>query len=253
MCEFKSGIILKDRVVVEDTDSHTEMLHNLGIKDDKLDTNHVKFELVPKGDYFNGFFTDIDTWKFIVDQDILPEWFIPEYDEKRARDEVKLWAKERIFVNIDTPLIFDQPNRYFVKNCTDVQLRLGGKIHCCLNSKIRHMTDNSSISFVGNRSVIIRMSGNSRVSELIGSSHIARMHDSSSVIIVSQTSSIGFMMGKSSVYIINDGCHIGRMMDKSTASGRYSPENITIYDNAVYEHITQNGKVNYYAEGVKKP
>lgn len=54
MCRFKSGIILKDKVVIapEDNDSHSDLLESLGIEDSYIGASKtfVRAELVPKND-----------------------------------------------------------------------------------------------------------------------------------------------------------------------------------------------------------
>ena len=88
MCQTKSGIIFKDRVYLPlDEDSHSQMLIDLGIKDDKPFPEFVKFEITPKdGNVFNH---DIANWEFAVDQDSTPDW----YDEKKSEAEVKIELK----------------------------------------------------------------------------------------------------------------------------------------------------------------
>ena len=56
MCQFKSGIILKDWVFVPDYDSHSDMLECLKIKDTKQNAERlfVRAELIPEnGDPFS--------------------------------------------------------------------------------------------------------------------------------------------------------------------------------------------------------
>ena len=80
MCQTKSGIILKDRIFLPDYDSHGKMLEELKIADTRENAERlfVRAELVPPaGDVFS----DISTWIFRVDQDILPEWFVAECEE----------------------------------------------------------------------------------------------------------------------------------------------------------------------------
>ena len=71
MCEFKSGIIFKNRVVVapEGNDSHSDLLESLGVEDtaENATTKFVKAELLPPDDEW---WTNPSTWKFHVDQDI---------------------------------------------------------------------------------------------------------------------------------------------------------------------------------------
>jgi len=102
MCKFKSGIITKNGVTLAPmyNDSHSNLLKTMGIEDNHVNAMKVfvRAELIPP----NGDKTaDIKKWKYIVDQDIVPDWY--EEDAKRYEEEmretVRSWMKER-FVNI---------------------------------------------------------------------------------------------------------------------------------------------------------
>jgi hypothetical protein len=86
MCKEVSAIALKDeRIVFGDNDSHSDIidqhkLHEYGVRG----VNLVKLELVPKNSS-----DPIKKWKFIVDQDELPEWWDHEKYEKKLRGVVR--------------------------------------------------------------------------------------------------------------------------------------------------------------------
>lgn len=119
MCRLKSGIILKDQVFVPDYDSHTYMLKELGIEDNEINakTLFVRAELSPIND---NIFSDISTWQFNVDQDILPDWFVYEYDKQRMIEAVKEWTKDHVFENVDD-LELKGKGKYYLKNCKNVK------------------------------------------------------------------------------------------------------------------------------------
>ena len=120
MCQFKSAIILKDRVFIPDYDSHSDMLRELKIEDTRANAERlfVRAELVPKG---GDYASDIATWKYRVDQDILPDWYVPAYDEKRMRDAVAEWAKDRIHVGVDG-LKIDGCAGHIIIDCKNVTI-----------------------------------------------------------------------------------------------------------------------------------
>lgn len=106
MCQFKSGLILKDHIVIAPmmNDSHSDMLDKLKIKDDYFGASHifVRAELIPPdGDKTR----DVQDWEFVVDQDIVPNWF---YDDRKKyedkfREKVKSWMKLNIFIFAGRP------------------------------------------------------------------------------------------------------------------------------------------------------
>lgn len=88
MCQFKSGVILKNKVVLtpEGNESHSDLLENLGIEDSNMNAlkTFVRAELIPKD---NNKMTDVKDWMYRVDQDILPDWY--EKDPKRYEQEFR--------------------------------------------------------------------------------------------------------------------------------------------------------------------
>ena len=135
MCQLKSGIILKNRVFVPEYDSHTEMLEELGIKDDYLNASKtfVRVELSPTdGDVFS----DIDTWKLKVDQDITPDWYDEDTYKPQIVEAVKEWAKNHLHIGVDNLNINTGINHY-IKDCREVDIRG--------NATVKDIYDNATV------------------------------------------------------------------------------------------------------------
>lgn len=102
MCEFKSGIIFKNRVELAPiyNESHSALLRKLEIEDSHLNATKmfVRAELLPKN---SDRTTDVATWKFKVDQDIVPDWYEKDAGryEEEFRKNVKEWITDR-FITI---------------------------------------------------------------------------------------------------------------------------------------------------------
>ena len=157
MCQLKSGIILKDRVFVPDYDHHTNMLAELKIADTRENAERlfVRAELIPpSGDVFSN----IDEWTFNVDQDIIPDWFIAEYERDRMVAAVKEWAKTHIFIGVDGLTLKDEKAVY-IKNCKNV-LCGNSTVKACGNSTVK-ACGNSTVEACGNSTV--KACGNSTV------------------------------------------------------------------------------------------
>ncbi len=98
MCNFKSGVIFKNRVALTPmyNDSHSKLLENLRIEDNTINASKmfVRAELLPD----NNETTDVSKWKFKVDQDIVPDWYEkdPKRYEEDFRNEVREWMKGKI-------------------------------------------------------------------------------------------------------------------------------------------------------------
>lgn len=97
MCQFKSGIILKSKVVLtpEGNESHSDLLESLGIEDSHMNATKtfVRAELIPKN---NDKMSNVKEWRFKVDQDIVPDWYKkdPEKYEQEFRDAVENYMAE---------------------------------------------------------------------------------------------------------------------------------------------------------------
>ena len=126
MCQFKSVIILKDRVYIASHDSHQEMLAELGVEDTQENAERVfvRAELVPAdGDKFS----EPETWNFKVDQDIIPEWFVEEFDKQRTIEGVKEWMKGHVFAgenNIKLEVKGNSKEVYYFKDCKGIEIKI---------------------------------------------------------------------------------------------------------------------------------
>lgn len=105
MCNFKSGIILKNKVVLtpEGNESHSDLLESLGIEDTHINASKtfVRAELIPKDD---DKMTNVKEWRYKVDQDIVPDWYEkdPDRHEQDFRNAVEeymnAWRKQFKFI-----------------------------------------------------------------------------------------------------------------------------------------------------------
>ena len=172
MCRFKSGVILKNKVVVApgENDSHSDLLESLGIEDNYIGATKtfVRAELVPVDDEWWASPEEApNKWKFVVDQDITPDWFDAEEHEKAFREAVCEWWKAHVLVDKK----IDELNSgfYRLKRCevkrlyNDVRVLLYG-------SQVGVMRGNSRVGEMWESSRVGEMWGNSQVGEMRGNS-----------------------------------------------------------------------------------
>ena len=170
MCRFRSGILLKDRVVIarKDNDSHQDMLEELNISDtyENAARVFVRAELIPEK---NEWWTDPDGWEFVIDQDIVPDWFEEDREGhiSRFREAVKEWWSGHVMVGkkIDTL----RTGYYMLKGC-EVEKLCGDAMVLLKNSKVGGMRDGSQVG---------EMWGSSQVGEMHGSSQVGEMYNGS--------------------------------------------------------------------------
>ena len=205
MCRFKSGIILKDRVFIPDYDSHEDMLGELKIEDteDNAKRLFVRAELVPPND---DVFAPVSEWEYHVDQDILPEWYVAEVDEKRMRDAVTEWAKEHIHVG----------------------------------EKIKEITSGLHYIMDGTVGVI---GGSAEISELCGSAKVGYVNGSAKVEKVCGSAKVGYVYGSATVMTSGifkwDNADGVCIKDKAVLLDRYNKK---IYHAGAFETVIAGGR-----------
>lgn len=180
MCQFKSAIILKDRVFIPDYDSHSDMLNELGIEDTKENAERlfIRAELIPADD---DVFSDISTWKFNVDQDILPDWYVEEYDKQRMIEAVKEWAKNRIHIGKDNLVISDGAGHY-IKDCTNVEIRGNAYVEqICDNTTVKNICGNTTVKNIYGNATAKNIYDSARVGYICGDAKVDYICDSATV------------------------------------------------------------------------
>ena len=222
MCRFKSGIILKNKVVVApgNNDSHSDLLESLEIEDNYIGATKtfVRAELVPVNDeWWVSPEEEPDKWTFVVDQDITPDWFDRSEHEKTFRDAVCDWWKAHVLVNQKIEELnsgFYRLKRCEVKKiCNDVMVLLN-------DSKVGEMYGSSQVGEMWGSSQVGEMWGSSRVGKMWGSSRVGKRYESSRVGKMYGSSQVGEMYGSSQV---------GEMWGSSTARDYKNYPNIKIW------------------------
>ena len=192
MCKFKSGIILKNKCAIAqgDNDSHSALLDELGIKDDYIGMTKtfVRAELVPQNDeWWVNPAEEPSRWKFIVDQDQVPEWFDKEKYEAEFREYVCDWWKSHVLVDQKVDEL--SQGYYRLKRCEVKKL--------CKDVKV--MLDNSTVTEMLGNSTVTEMLGNSTVTEMWDNSTVTKMLDNSTVTKMWDNSTVTKMLGNSTV------------------------------------------------------
>ena len=178
MCKLKSAIILKDKIFMPDYDSHSKMLEELGITDDYINASKVfvRAELSPENE---DIFSDIDGWKFSVDQDITPEWFDEKDCAERMRNTVKEWAKTHIFIG-QNDLKISHGENIFIKDCKNVDI--------CGNATVENICGNATVENICGKATVKSIYGKATVKNIYGdamviSSRYTKWNNSASLII----------------------------------------------------------------------
>ena len=222
MCRFRSGILLKDRVVIarKDNDSHQDMLEELNISDtyENAARVFVRAELIPEKDEW---WTNPDGWEFVIDQDIVPDWFEEDREGhiSRFREAVKEWWSSHVLVGKKMDTL--RTGYYMLKDC-EVDKLCGDAVVLLNNSQVREMHNSAQVR---------EMHGNSQVGVMWGSSQVGKMYDSSQVGKMWDGSQVGEMWGSSQVGVMWDGSQVGEMYDGSQVGAMYDGSQVgKMYD-----------------------
>ena len=224
MCKLKSGIVLKNRVFVPEYDSHTEMLEELGIEDNYLGASKtfVRVELSPTdGDVFS----DIDTWKLNVDQDIMPEWYDEDIYKPQVVKGVKEWAKDHIHIGVDNLKISTGRNHY-IKDCKGVNLygnatveNICGKAtveNICGSATVKYIYDNATVEYIHGNATVETICDKATVENICGSATVKYIYDNATVEYIHGSATVENIYGSATVEYIHGKATVENICDKAT-------------------------------------
>ena len=192
MCKLKSGIILKDRVYVGETDSHTELLKELGIEDtfENASKIFVRAELIPTD---NDVFSNIDSWEYSVDQDILPDWYMKDFDRERMVEAVKEWANNHVHVN-KVGLHLKSGKQHYIKDCEQVVIDGSAEVECIRkNSKIEKISGNATVELISGNANVEEIGGKAKVEKINGDAKVELISGNATVEEISENAKVGWI------------------------------------------------------------
>ena len=228
MCKLKSAIILKDRIFMPDYDSHLKMLEELGITDDYFNASKVfvRAELVPKnGDAFS----DIDGWKFEIDQDITPDWFDEKDCTKRMRKAVKEWANTHIFIG-QNDLKISYGENIFIKDCKNVDIRYNATVrNICGNATVVSICDNATVEYIYENATVKNICCNATVKSIYGNATVKRIYGNATVNYICDNATVESICSDATVNYICDNATVKNICGNATVK--------SIYGNATVESI----------------
>ena len=226
MCKLKSAIILKDRIFIPEYDSHSEMLCELGIKDDYLGASKkfVRAELSPTdGDAFS----DINGWYFNVDQDITPEWFSEEEYKPKMIEVVKEWAKSHIHTGING-LRIDAGKNHYIKDCRGVEI--------CDSATVEYICGSATVEYICDSATVEHICDSATVKNIYGSATVKNICDSATVKNICGSATVKNIYGSATVI-------------SSTYREWRNAESLIVADNATFKD--NYGKVIYQSGDYK--
>ena len=239
---FKRGIILKDRVYIPDHDDRTAMLVEL-----KIDNNEdfVCALLTPPD---KNIFAPVSEWKYRVGQDILPDWYVPEVGEKRMREAVTKWAKERIHIGEKIDTI--NSGTHWIKDC-----KIGT---ICGSAKIKTICGSAEVESIRGSAEVGSIRGSANVDNICGSAKVTYIFDSANVKYICDSAEVGTICGSATVKYICGTAIVDNIFDSATvkyirdaATVKRICNSVTIkciYDSAIVKDISDSVTVEMLEE-----
>ena len=236
MCQLKSGILLKDRVFIPDYDSHEDMLKELKIEDteDNAKRLFVRAELIPPND---NVFTPVSKWKYRVDQDILPDWYVPEIDEKRMRNAVAEWAKEHIHVGEKIEEITS--GLHWIKDGTVGTISGSAKVELVSGSaKVVNIFGSAEVEKIFGSAKVVNIFGSAKVEKIFGSAEVEKIFGSAEVVNIFGFAEVEKISGFAKVENICDSAKVVNIFSSAEVGYVYGSAKVgSVYDTATVENI----------------
>jgi len=96
MCNPASFVVTKDSVLFSKfSDSHEVILEENNLRDDSLNPAFVRVEITPPRRDFSRPFSE---WRYITDQDLIPDWYSRGEAEAACRARLSAWARHHLKV-----------------------------------------------------------------------------------------------------------------------------------------------------------
>lgn len=243
MCKLKSAIILKNRIFMPDYNSHSKMLEELGITDNYINASKVfvRAELTPEN---RDVFSDIDSWKFSVDQDITPEWFDKKDCAERMRKAVKEWAKTHIFIGQDD-LEISHGENIFIKDCKNVNICGTTTVeNICGTTTVEHICGTATVNSIYDTTIVNYILDDATVKNIHGAASVKYIYGNATVENIYSNATVKDVCGNATVKCIYGNANVKSIYGNAVV--RYACGNTTIKhicDSAIINNIYDNASV----------
>ena len=245
MCMFKSMLLLKDKVFCPNYDSHEDMINETGMEHGPMRENFVRVEITPPHDDLT---VPIDKWKYKVDQDYLPEWYVEEVDKPRCFDALKAWAVKHILVGQDVPevkqgefVVLVNCNTGIVKGTVQkvldgtVQEVRGGTVKEVLGGTVQEVWDGGTVQEVRGGGTVQEVWGGGTVQEVRGGGTVQKVWDGGTVQEVWGGGTVHEAHGGGTVQKVWDG---GTVQKQTGGIVIYADGRISVCNKSFYRLIT---------------
>jgi hypothetical protein len=188
MCQFKSGVVMKNGDVkwLLDADSHETILKHFNIKDDGVRDNFVRVEMIPISLPLGEavYKLNLKTWHLKVDQDNVPDWW--KATEKHAATKMLAVLKESV------------KKRCLLKGKSIEEIK-DGQVWILVAGKVNYVHDSATINSVYGSATINSVYGSATIKDVSGSATINCVYGSATINNVSGSATINYVSGSATI------------------------------------------------------
>jgi len=245
------GIALKNRLHVALGD-HEDMLDGLGITEPPphRDPIFVRMHLTPRdGDPYSN----PADWVYEVMQDILPDWYVADYDRQRMLRAAEKWWQAHVFDGVDGVEI-KRDGRYLIRNCRGVRLTGACEVYELSRSHVAAMTGGATvlsasacdIDFLSDYAVIVILRDGSCVAHLGEFASIKTMEDTARVVLADGNAVIHKMTDQALIDTLAGNAKVRAMYCTATiASMAQQAEIGDMWENSVVGTLADNAVIHF--------
>jgi len=236
MCEFKSGIVLKDRVFCPlDYDSHEDMLKELKLTDKDDKPKFVRVEIVPiDGNIFNH---DLKNWKLKVDQDYKPDWFSEKFAEKEMKEALQEVFKERFVVKGKIDRI--EKGRWFLGGYAQVK-------YICDSAQVKNICGSAQVKYICGSAQVENIYGSAQVENICGSAQVENIYGSAQVENICDSAQVKYIYGSAQVKYIYGSAQVENIYGSAQVKNICGSAQVkNICGSAQVENICDSAQVKY--------
>jgi hypothetical protein len=153
------------------SESHEDIIRHAGLRDEALPPDILRVEIVPpNGDMRRP----LDEWEYVVDQDVMPAWYVREVDEPRARAALPTWCAACVIAGGDH--VSPSPTTRYVVGGT-VQAVSGGVVRAVYGGVVRAVSDGGVVQAVSGGGVVRAVYGGGVVRAVSGGGVVRAVSD----------------------------------------------------------------------------
>jgi len=237
------------------SDSHEDIIEYFNLKEQNVrgEITLVRVEVVPPD---SDYTLPVSKWEFMLDQDILPDWYDAEATEKACRKELAAWKRAKIILPSKKLAVLDGKRCVVRVYSTIKKIHGEAKIdHVCGKAKIGHVYGEAKIDYVSDKAKIGHVYGKAEIGSVYDEAKIGSVYGKAKIGSVSGEAKIGHVYGEAKIGTIFGKAKIGSVYDEAKIGSVYGKAKIgsvsgeakigTIFGKAKIGHVFGKAKIDY--------